>query len=328
MTSHLGLDDLAFLVARDPRPQSTQDHLADCDVCRDRLANLRARSAEVSSALSGIDGLGAASADVEPMPDEVTLRITAALAAELRAVGDERVSLRTGMAAGDAAAAPQPDGPSPDSDDATRPDELAHARSRMAELARARARSRRLVRGWLTAAAVVVVVGGGSGVIAHFAAGRSADTSTAESGAAGAASRSGSLNGGASTSAGATATPTANAAANPGAARGVLSKRSFVEDAEAFVGAQNLVKPSKQASEPLTGSASGRCATLARGEASSTAGYKAGGGNAAPAAFIGAVTVDGHQGVLYLVDVGPVRVAVAIAGCATSNPDVLASATL
>lgn len=298
MTSHLGLDDLAYLVGTDV-PPSADDHLAGCDVCRNRLSNLRSRSAEVSSALSGV---GSAAA-VEPMPGDVTLRITAALAAE------RGVSLDQAVGDHDA----QPDEPDPT--DGTETDELARARER---------RSRRL-RGWLTAAAVVVVVGGGFGAIAHFTSGRSAD-STAASNAAGAASRDESLpaQGGAT----ATATPTATATANPGAARGELSRRSFVDDAEAFVAAQNLVKPSRQASEPLTGIGSIRCAIVARGEASSTAGYKAGGGNAEPAAFIGAVTVDGHQGVLYLVDVGPVRVAVAIAGCATSSPDVLASATL
>lgn len=313
MTGHLGLDDLAYLVGTDLLP-SAEDHLAGCDICRNRLSTLRARSAEVSSALSGIgaDSGAFAAADAEPMPDDVTLRITVALAAERAALGDGRGAPTHGRDVADAA---QPDEPEPadgtQTDDGTQTEELAGARAR---------RSRRL-RGWLSAAAVVVVVGGGFGAITHFVSGRSADTNTASSAASDASA-------GESLSAQASAPAKATATADPGAARGVLRTRTFLDDAKAFVAAQSLAISPAPANQPLAGSGSSRCATVARGEASSTAGYKAGGGNAAPAAFVGAITVDGHPGVLYLVDVGPVKVAVAVAGCTTSSPDVLASATL
>ena len=66
------------------------------------------------------------------------------------------------------------------------------------------------------------------------------------------------------------------------------------------------------------------------GYTAAIAGAKAAGGNTAAgsAALVGAVTVDGHPGVLYLVAVGPAKVAVALAGCSSTSPDVLASATL
>jgi hypothetical protein len=266
----------------------------------------------VSTALTGADAGGGVFADddVEPMPDEVALRITAALA-------DERGDLRDGHGAptdGPAAADPvQPDATDPV--DGRPTDELAGARERR----------RRRLRGWLSAAAVIVVVGGGLGAVAHFVSGPSADTSTAS---AGAAADTGAASGDESLQAQAGTPSTAAVTANARAAHGALLNRSFVDDAKAFVLAQRQVKPATPETQRLAGNGSSRCATVARGVASSTAGYQAGGGNAAPAAFVGAVTVDGHPGALYLVDVGPVKVAVAMAGCATSSPTVLASATL
>ncbi len=274
MTGHLGLDDLAVLVGTNA--PAADDHLAVCDICRNRLANLRARSADVSAAL-GTVGVSAATGasggiDVAAMPADVTERISAALTAAGRA----------------------------------RPVDISIARER---------RSRR-VRSWLTAAAVVVVVGSGSGAIAHFAAGRSAESSTATSGAAaGAATRDQSL--------------AVGVTANPSATRGVLLEASFARDAKAFV-AQQQVKPPRAASQPLTGGGSSRCATAATDAAASTAGAKAAGGNTAPgsAALVGDVTVDGRPAVLYLVAVGPAKVAVALTGCSSTNPNVLARATL
>jgi len=270
MTGHLGLDDLASLVGSEVAPADT-DHLAGCDICRGRLANLRARSAEVSVALGETVG------DVGPMPTDVAERITAALTAAGRA----------------------------------RPVDISVARER---------RSRR-VRGWLVAAAAVVVVGGGFGAIVHFASGQSASSGTS---------------GTSNTAAGAAATPsgpsadeslTAGATANPSAARGVLLEPSFAADAKAYVAARRIQAPHSQ---PLTTAGSSRCATLAGSQAAAIAGSNAAGGNPvnASAALIGPVTVDGRSGVLYLVDVGPVKVAIAAANCSTTAPDVLAGATL
>ncbi|HEY8787785.1 MAG TPA: hypothetical protein VIM10_01425 [Actinopolymorphaceae bacterium] len=263
MTRHLGLDDLADLLATDDPPPA-DDHLAGCDVCRDRLSKLRARTADVSSALGGMPG---SPADLGPMPADVTLRITAALTAAHR----------------------------------SRPDELTIARER---------RSRR-VRGWLAAAAAIVVVGGGFGAIAHFTAGRSSSSDTAAGSGAG-------------------EELSAQASANPSAARGVLLEGSFAEDAKAFVAARGQVKPPKPSKQSLAGSGSSLCATAATTQAATTAGAKAAGGNVAvgPTTVVGAVTVDGRPGVLYLVDVGPAKVAVALGGCSSNSPDVLASATL
>lgn len=264
MTSHLGLDDLADLLAIDDPPPA-DGHRAGCDICRDRLSNLRARSADVSAALGG------APADVGPMPADVTLRITTALTAARGA----------------------------------RPDELAIARQR---------RNRRL-RGWLAAAAAVVVVGGGGfGAIAHFTAGRSSSSDTAVAAAG----------------SGAGEALSDQASANPSAARGVLLEDSFAEDAKVFVAARGQVKPPKPSTQPLAGSGSSRCASAATTQAAATAGAKAPGGNLAvgPTTVVGAVTVDGRPGVLYLVDVGPATVAVALGGCSSNSPDVLASATL
>ena len=110
----------------------------------------------------------------------------------------------------------------------------------------------------------------------------------------------------------------------------MLLEPSFAEDAKAFVAAQGQVKAPDPASQPLAGGGSTRCATAATNQAAAIAGAKAAGGNTAAgsAALVGAVTVDGHPGVLYLVAVGPAKVAVALAGCSSTSPDVLASATL
>jgi hypothetical protein len=196
----------------------------------------------------------------------------------------------------------------------------------------ARTRRRGRARNWLTAAAVVVVIGGGFGALAHNISGRTAGSETSTAGAAGAADSATEASGGP----GAGGTPrvssganlSAGGTANPAAARGTLLQPSFADDAKVFVAAQARVRPSPASGQPLAGSGSTRCATVARGEASSTAGYQAGGGNAAPAAFVGPVTVDGRPGALYLVDVGPVKVAVALSGCSSSSPAVLASALL
>jgi hypothetical protein len=266
MTSHLGLDDLADLLATDDPPLA-EGHLAGCDLCRDRLSNLRARSADVSAALGG------GPAGVGPMPPDVTERLTAALTAAR----------------------------------AARPDELAVARER---------RSRRL-RGWLAAAAAVVVVGAGFGAIAHVAGGRTASTNTASAGASDAGG-------------GESLTAAAPATANPPAAGGTLLEHSFAKDVKAFVAAQGQLKPLQPLTEPQAGSGSSLCATAATTQAAATAGAKALGGNVAAgsARVVGAVTVDGRPGVLYLVDVGPAKVAVALAGCSSNSPDVLASAIL
>ena len=190
---------------------------------------------------------------------------------------------------------------------AARPDELAVAREQ---------RSRRL-RGWLAAAAAVVVVGAGFGAITHVAGGRTASTNSASTGASDAS-------GGESLTAGAPAT------ANPSAASGVLLDDSFAQDVKAFVAGKGQVKPLQPLTQPLAGSGSNLCATVATTHAAATAGEKALGGNVAAgsATVVGAVTVDGRPGVLYLVDVGPAKVAVAIAGCSSNSLDVLASATL
>jgi hypothetical protein len=287
MTEHLGLDDLTSLAATD-LAEPAHDHLAGCELCRDRLVNLRARSADVSFALRG-----ATDAGVGAMPTDVAARITAALATQ-----------RT----------PQP-APQPDAghrrDTGHRADDLAIARER---------RSSR-IRGWLTAAAVIVVVGLGFGAIQHVLGGQSASTTA---GAAGAAdSSSGSL--------------AAGATANPKAADGVLLDGSFAVDAKAFVTAKGRPRASATTTlrpsstpEPLVGGKSAgskQCATTATTRAAAVAGTKAN-GTPGSAVVVGPVTVDGRPGVLYLVDLGPVKVAVALAGCSSSRPAVLASATL
>jgi hypothetical protein len=289
MTGHLAVDVLAGLVGiRDPA--SVDDHLAGCELCRERLSNLRARSAEVTRALGGLDGVAG-----ETMPADVTLRITAALTA----------------ARGVPTVEPTVEPPVGRSDD----------------LALARERRRGRLRGLLVAAAVVVVIGGGFGAIVHLIGGAGSAATSAGGPAAGAASGSTTRpSAGADLSAPSPATGTGTAPANPRAARGTLLEASFADDAKVFVAAQG--RPTPASARPLAGGGSARCATTARGEASSTAGYKAGGGNAAPAALVGAVTVDGRAGVLYLVDVGPVKVAVALSDCSTGSPVVLASALL
>lgn len=291
MSGHLAVDDLAGLVGtRDPA--SVDAHLAGCEICRARLATLRARSAEVARALGKLD----AGVDADTMPADVTLRITVALTA---ARGLPTVEPTIGSA-------------------------VEPAVRRSDDLALTRERRRGRLRGLLVAAAVVVVIGGGFGAIVHLVGVGADGAATSAAGPAAGAASEPTKSAGADLSAPVPATGTATA--NPRAARGTLLEASFADDAKVFVAAQG--RPTPASVHPLAGGGSTLCATTARGEASSAAGYKAGGGNAAPAALVGAVTVDGRAGVLYLVDVGPVKVAVALSDCSTSSPAVLASALL
>jgi len=321
VTSHLGLDDLASLVATSG-PPSAESHLAGCDTCRDRLANLRARSADVSAALAGMGATGAlgggsddGSGAIESMPDDVMLRITAEMAAAREAQSEAPVD----------ADAAEPNAPA----DAGAPEPVALGRAgepRVDELARARARRSRRLRGWLAAAAAVVILGGGFGAVTHFSGGRAADSESASNGAIAAPSDavSGQL-------------PPAQPSASPGATRGKLLADNFAADVKAYLADQRQhpsppVAAPKPGSVPRPGSVAGtgssQCATLARDEAPSIAGGAARGANAAQAVLVGAVAVDGHPGALYVVDVGTVEVAVALFGCSSSSPDVLATATL
>lgn len=300
MTAHLGLDDLTHLVDSTAEP-TAGDHLPGCHLCRERLANLRARSSDVSAALAG-------AGDVGPMPAEVAARITAALSAQRRTQPRDA----------------QPDG---------RPDD-----GHLDQLARARQRRSQRLRGWLVAAAVVVVVGTGFGAIQHFAVGTSDDTAAT---AGRAPAGDGSL--------------PASGAAAAGAADGNLSTSGFASDAKAFVAAQSRPRPTTSSSRPLarpsssaaatpraaigvprptstlaTAVGSARCGTTASTHAAAIAGPNAAAGSPveSSARLVGAVTVDGRPGVLYVVDVGPVEVAVAMANCSSGAPDVLAGATL
>lgn len=307
MTAHLGLDALTYLVDSSVGP-AAGDHLSDCELCRTRLANLRIASADVSAALAGTNAPAGARLEAGPMPADVAARITAALAAERGAQPDDGARQPAGAVPADSARQRA---------DSARMDDLAIARQR---------RSQRL-RGWLTAAAVVVVVGTGFGAIQHFTVG-SANNTSATSGSGGAMEDQ---------------SLPAPAAANSAGADGVLSTSGFAAEAKAFVAAQTRSQsqsPSSTSPTPLavprptaspqTALGSPQCATAAAARAAAIAGSNAAGGNTVNAAAqpVGAVTVDGRKGVLYLVDVGPVKVALALANCSSSNPDVLAGATL